>query len=197
MHDALAHRLSLVALHAGALEYCKRLTDAEVATAAAITRQSAHRALADLHEILGVLRTLETDTPPERPQPTLVDLPALIQEAVGAGTKVRLHNRIVDLAGAPDTIGRGAYRMIQESLTNARKHAPDTAVDVILSGRPGGQLLLEVRNPLRLGAAVSATPGSGLGLLGLTERAELMGGRLEHVRSDRDFVVRAWLPWPA
>jgi signal transduction histidine kinase len=197
MHDALAHRLSLVALHAGALEYCKRLTDAEVATAAAITRQSAHRALADLHEILGVLRTLETDTPPERPQPTLVDLPALIQEAVGAGTKVRLHNRIVDLAGAPDTIGRGAYRMIQESLTNARKHAPDTAVDVILSGRPGGQLLLEVRNPLRLGAGVSATPGSGLGLLGLTERAELMGGRLEHVRSDRDFVVRAWLPWPA
>lgn len=197
MHDALAHRLSLVALHAGALEYCQRLTDAEVAASAAITRQSAHRALADLHEILGVLRTLETDTPPERPQPTLVDLPALIQEAVGAGTKVRLHNRIDNLAGAPDTIGRGAYRMIQESLTNARKHAPDTAVDVTLSGRPGGQLQLEVRNPLRLGAAVSATPGSGLGLLGLTERAELMGGRLEHVSSNGDFVVRAWLPWPA
>jgi len=197
MHDALAHRLSLVALHAGALEYCQRLTDAEVASSAAITRQSAHRALADLHEILGVLRTLETDAPPERPQPTLADLPALIQEAVGAGTKVRLHNRIDNLSGAPDTIGRGAYRMIQESLTNARKHAPHTAVDVTLSGRPGGQLLLEVRNPLRVGAAATALPGSGLGLLGLTERAELMGGRLEHVRSDGDFVVRAWLPWPA
>ena len=87
--------------------------------------------------------------------------------------------------------------MIQESLTNARKHAPDTAVDVTLSGRPGGQLVLEVRNPLRLGSAASATPGSGLGLLGLTERAELIGGRLEHVTSDGDFVVRAWLPWPA
>jgi signal transduction histidine kinase len=87
--------------------------------------------------------------------------------------------------------------MIQESLTNARKHAPDTAVDVTLSGRAGGQLRLEVRNPLRLGSAVSATPGSGLGLLGLTERAELIGGRLEHVRLDGDFVVRAWLPWPA
>ena len=62
---------------------------------------------------------------------------------------------------------------------------------------PGGQLRLEVRNPLRLGSAVSATPGSGLGLLGLTERAELIGGRLEHLRSDGDFVVRAWLPWPA
>lgn len=197
MHDALAHRLSLVALHAGALEYCQGLSEAEVAQAAAITRQSAHLALQDLHAILGVLRTLETDAPPERPQPTLVDLPALVQEAMGSGTRVRLHNRIDNLAGAPDAIGRSAYRMIQESLTNARKHAPDTAVDVTLSGRPGGQLMLEVRNPLRLGSPVSATPGSGLGLLGLTERAELIGGRLEHVRLDGDFVVRAWLPWPA
>ncbi|MFG1816857.1 sensor histidine kinase [Kribbella sp. NPDC049174] len=197
MHDALAHRLSLVALHAGALEYCRALSDAEVAEAAAITRQSAHSALNDLHQILGVLRTLEADSPPERPQPTLLDLPALIQEAVGGGTRVRLHNQIDNLAGAPDAIGRSAYRMIQESLTNARKHAPNTAVDVTLSGRPGGQLVLEVRNPLRLGSAVSATPGSGLGLLGLTERAELIGGRLEHVSSDGDFVVRAWLPWPA
>ncbi|WBQ08384.1 sensor histidine kinase [Kribbella sp. CA-293567] len=196
MHDALAHRLSLVALHAGALEYCQRLSGEEVAAAAAVTRQSAHDALADLHEILGVLRALETDAPPERPQPTLADLPALIQEAVEAGTKVQLHNQIDNLAAAPDTIGRNAYRMVQEGLTNARKHAPNTAVDVTLSGRPGTQLLLEVRNPLRLGAA-STTPGSGLGLLGLTERAELMGGRLEHVSSDGNFVVRAWLPWPA
>ena len=197
MHDVLAHRLSLVALHAGALEYCRSLSDAEVAKAAAITRQSAHSALDELHEILGVLRTLETDASPERPQPTLADLPALVQEAIGSGTRVRLHNLVGNLAEAPDAIGRGAYRMIQESLTNARKHAPDTAVDVTLSGRAGGQLMLEVRNPLRLGSAVSATPGSGLGLLGLTERAELIGGRLEHVRLDGDFVVRAWLPWPA
>ena len=196
MHDALAHRLSLVALHAGALEYCRGLSEDEVAEAAAITRKSAYLALQDLHAILGVLRTLETDAP-ERPQPTLADLPALVQEAIGSGTTVRLHNQVDNLAAAPDAIGRGAYRMIQESLTNARKHAPDTAVDVTLSGRPGGQLMLEVRNPLRLGSPASPTPGSGLGLLGLTERAELIGGRLEHLTSDRDFVVRAWLPWPA
>ena len=54
-----------------------------------------------------------------------------------------------------------------------------------------------MRNPIRVGAAASATPGSGLGLLGLTERAELIGGRLEHATSGGDFVVRAWLPWPA
>jgi signal transduction histidine kinase len=196
MHDVLAHRLSLVALNAGALEYCEKLSPAEVAQAAAITRMGAHRALEDLHEILGVLRTLDADSGPERPQPTLADLPSLVEENIGAGTTVRLHNRLDNMAGAPDALGRSAYRMIQESLTNARKHAPDTAVDVTLSGGPGGQLVLEVRNPIRVGAAASATPGSGLGLLGLSERAELIGGRLEHDSHDGDFVVQAWLPWP-
>ncbi|GAA1520171.1 sensor histidine kinase [Kribbella lupini] len=213
MHDVLAHRLSLVALHAGALEYCRRLSDDEVAEAAAVTRQSAHLALEELHDILGVLRTLQPAGSPERPQPTLVDLPALVEETSRSGTKIRLHNRIGNLSSAPDALGRSAYRMIQESLTNARKHAPDTAVDVTLDGRPGELLVLEVRNPLRLGAAVpagagqpppdsrpsalQAPPGAGLGLLGLAERAELVGGRFEHATADGQFVVRAWLPWPA
>jgi signal transduction histidine kinase len=196
MHDVLAHRLSLVALQAGALELCRGLSDDEVAEAAAVTRKSAHRALEDLHEILGVLRTVEQSTAPEPPQPTLVDLPSLVEEAQDAGTRVRLHNGVADLGQAPEASGRSVYRMVQESLTNARKHAPDTTVDVTLSGGPGGGLGLEVRNPIRVGAAASATPGSGLGLIGLVERAELIGGRLEHEASDGDFVVRAWLPWP-
>lgn len=197
MHDVLAHRLSLVAMHAGALSYRRGLSESEVADAADVIRANAHSALADLREILGVLRTAEADGPPDRPQPTLVDLPSLVDEALGAGTQVRLHNQIGDLAQAPEAIGRSAYRMIQEGLTNARKHAPDTTVDIVLSGCPGGELLLEVRNPIRVGAGVSATPGAGLGLVGLTERAELIGGRLEHAVSDGEFVVSAWLPWPA
>ncbi|GAB2603743.1 histidine kinase [Kribbella endophytica] len=211
MHDVLAHRLSLVALHAGALEYCRSLSDDEVAEAAAVTRQSAHLALEELHDILGVLRELQPTASPERPQPTLVDLPALVQEASHSGAKIRLHNRIESLASAPDALGRSAYRMIQESLTNARKHAPDTAVDITLDGGPGELLMLEVRNPLRLGSAVptgagvgqpplgpeQTPPGAGLGLLGLAERAELIGGRFEHGTTDGQFVVRAWLPWPA
>ena len=196
MHDVLAHRLSLVALQAGALEYCRGLTDAEVAEAAAVTRKSAHRALEDLHAILGVLRTVDPAATPEPPQPTLVDLPSLVEEAQGAGTRVRLHNQVADLGQAPEAAGRSVYRMVQESLTNARKHAPDTTVDVTLSGGPGGGLGLEVRNPIRVGAATSETPGSGLGLIGLVERAELIGGRLDHEATDGDFVVTAWLPWP-
>ena len=197
MHDVLAHRLSLVAMHAGALSYRRGLTDDEVAESADVIRSNAHHALADLRDILGVLRTADGSADPDPPQPTLVDLPALLAEALAAGTRVRLHNGIGALAQPPDAIGRSAYRMVQESLTNARKHAPDTTVDVLLSGEPGGELLLEVRNPIRVGAVASTTPGSGLGLVGLTERAELIGGRLEHATSGAEFVVRAWLPWPA
>jgi signal transduction histidine kinase len=197
MHDVLAHRLSLVAVHAGALSYRRGLTEAEVAESADVIRENAHHALADLREILGVLRTPEATAPPDRPQPTMVDLPALLAEARTAGTNVRLHDAIGDLAEIPATIGRSAYRMIQESLTNARKHAPDTSVDVVLEGGAGGQLVVEVRNPLRVGAVASVTPGSGLGLVGLTERAELIGGHLEHSVRDGEFVLRASLPWPA
>jgi signal transduction histidine kinase len=111
---------------------------------------------------------------------------------------VRLHNGVGDLTGAPASIGRSAYRVIQESLTNARKHAPDTTVDVGLHGAPGGELRLEIRNPVRLGASAARTPGAGVGLIGLTERAELSGGSLEHeLTDDGEFVVRASLPWPA
>ena len=184
MHDVLAHRLSLVALHAGALEYCRGLTRRRGGRGSRHHPQDAHQALEDLHEILGVLRTVDPTATPEPPQPTLVDLPSLVEEAQGAGTRVRLHNGIDDLAEAPEAVGRSVYRMVQESLTNARKHAPDTTVDVTLSGGPGGGLGLEVRNPIRVGAAASATPGSGLGLIGLdrARRADRWPPRARGIR---------------
>jgi signal transduction histidine kinase len=197
MHDVLAHRLSLVAMHAGALSYRQGLSEQEVAEAADVIQSSAHQALGDLREVLGVLREEERDVP-DRPQPTLKDVPALVDQARVAGTQVRLHNFIGDLGVAPEAIGRSAYRVIQESLTNARKHAPDTTVDISLSGSAGQTLALEVRNPVRVGAVHPQTPGAGLGLIGLTERAELSGGSLEHtLTAEGDFVVRTWFPWPA
>jgi len=198
MHDVLAHRLSLVAMHAGALSYRRGLSEAELADAAEVIQSNAHQALIELREVLGVLREDEADSiPADRPQPTLSDVPDLVENARVAGGHVRLHNGVGDLTTAPASIGRSAYRVIQESLTNARKHAPDTTVDVGLHGAPGGELTLEIRNPVRLGAVAGRTPGAGLGLIGLTERAELIGGVLEHGMSDGEFVVRARLPWPA
>ena len=199
MHDVLAHRISLVAMHAGAMAYRTDLSPDKTRRTAEVIQANAHHALVDLRQVLGMLRDDRPKDAPERPQPTLRDIPDLIDEAVAAGMNVRLTNDVEDLEPAPETIGRSAYRIIQEGLTNARKHAPNTTVRVQLSGEEGGELTVEIRNPLRVGddRRDAALPESGLGLIGLVERAELSGGRLEHGRTaSREFVVRAHLPWP-
>jgi signal transduction histidine kinase len=196
MHDVLAHRISLVAMHAGALSYRGDLTPEESRVTAEIIQQNAHHALLDLREILGVLRDSPTPDLVERPQPTLRDLAELIEDEQRAGAHIRVVSS-VEYDAVPASIGRNAYRMVQESLTNARKHAPDTTVQLKLEGGPGAGLRIEVRNPARVGMA-TGVPGAGLGLIGLAERAELSGGHLEHFTDVQgDFVVDAWLPWPS
>jgi signal transduction histidine kinase len=98
----------------------------------------------------------------------------------------------------PDAIGRNALRIVQEALTNARRHAAAAPVDVRLVGAPGEGLTIDGRNPAPvLTAGTAAIPGSGTGLVGLAERAALSGGRLEHgLDTAGDFYVHAWLPWP-
>jgi len=202
MHDVLAHRISLLSLHAGALEFHPDAPAEEVARAAGVIRQSAHQALQDLRRVISVLRWPADGAAPPPPQPTLADLPALVDDSRQAGTRVRLDSRLDDLEAAPADLGRDAYRVVQEALTNARKHAPACAVWLVVEGGPGAGLTVEARNRLPLGGAAGPVaplvPGAGLGLVGLTERGELAGGRLEHgPTADGHFRLRAWLPWPA
>jgi signal transduction histidine kinase len=195
MHDVLAHRISLLSVHAGALEFRPDAPPNEIAQAAGVIRASAHQALQDLREVIGVLRDDAGDGAPERPQPSLTDLPALIDESRRAGMAVDWENKLHDVTVVPANIGRSAYRTVQESLTNARKHAPGAAVRVLVDGSAGSGLTVEVRNSLV--KAAPEIPGAGAGLIGLTERAMLAGGRLEHGRTlQGDFRVHAWLPWP-
>ncbi|KKD03838.1 sensor histidine kinase [Streptomyces sp. WM6386] len=194
MHDVLAHRLTLLSVHAGALEFRPDAPREEVARAAGVIRESAHEALQDLREIIGVLRAGDQDDT-GRPQPTLAALDALVTESREAGMKVSLDTRVTDPAAVPASVGRTAYRIAQEGLTNARKHAPGTEVTVSVEGAPGEGLTVTVRNPAPEGE-VTPVPGSGQGLIGLTERATLAGGRLEHgPEAGGGFGVRAWLPW--
>jgi signal transduction histidine kinase len=194
MHDVLAHRLSLLSVHAGALEFRPDAPRAEVARAAGVIRESAHEALQDLREIIGVLRSGDSDDA-GRPQPTLAALDALVTESRQAGMKVALAGRVTDPATVPASTGRTAYRIAQETLTNARKHAPGAEVAVSVTGAPGDGLTVTVRNAPPDGA-VPPVPGSGQGLIGLAERAALAGGTLTHGRTaDGGFEVRAWLPW--
>jgi len=96
----------------------------------------------------------------------------------------------------PPGLDLSAYRIVQEALTNARKHAPDTSVRASISGAPGRGIVVEVCNPLRIGHHGATAPRSGLGLVGLAERAALSGGTLTHeITDDSTFVLRAQLPW--
>jgi signal transduction histidine kinase len=197
MHDVLAHRISLLSLHAGALEIRPDAAPAEVAGAAGVIRASAHQALQDLREVIGVLREEPAaDHPPERPQPTLQELAALADESRAAGVTIRLDVR-VEPSQVPDGTGRAAYRIVQEGLTNARKHAPGAAVTVEVGGAAGHGLTVDVRNRWPSAGRPLVIPGAGTGLIGLAERATLAGGRLSHGRgADDEFLLTAWLPWP-
>ncbi len=194
MHDVLAHRISLVTMHAGALTYRKDLSADEMRETAEVIQENSHQAMVELREVLGLLRDGPGDAAPELPQPSATDIPALLDEAKRAGMNVQ--SELIDLAAVPDTLGRTVYRVIQEGLTNARKHAPSTLVRVRLDGGPDVGLTVDVRNLLPLGSPTSG-PESGLGLIGLAERTALAGGRLTHrVTPDHEFVLTAWIPWP-
>jgi signal transduction histidine kinase len=199
MHDVLAHRISLLSLHAGALEFHPDAPPEDVARAAGVIRQNAHLALEDLRRVIGVLRDPGANGAPEPPQPTLADVPALVEDSRQAGMRLRFDNRLGDLSAVPASAGRDAYRIVQEGLTNARKHAPACAVGLTLAGAAGTGLTIEVRNRLPAGApAPPEIPGAGTGLVGLVERAALAGGRLQHGRDDAGrYRLSAWLPWPA
>ncbi|WP_422737694.1 sensor histidine kinase [Micromonospora sp. WMMD729] len=185
MHDVVAHRVSLMVVHAGALEVTT--TDPATTEAAALIRTTGRQALTDLREVLGVLRQGEAAVVPER---GLDALDELIGESRTAGLRVSRQDVGVPTA-LPATLGRTAYRVVREALTNVRKHAADAETIVRLRYLPDG-LEVVVRN----GPSVAGPelPGSGQGLLGLRERVELLGGRLEATPIDGGFLVRALIP---
>jgi signal transduction histidine kinase len=195
MHDVLAHRLSLLATYAGALEYRPDAPPEQLARAAGVVRAGVHQALEELRDVISVLRADEI-ADGQRPQPGLADLDALVAESRDAGTPVDVVARISHPEDLPDAVGRTVYRVVQEGLTNARRHAPGNAVRALLDGHPGDQVLVELTNPIA--PAAPAVDGTGTGLIGLTERVRLAGGELDHaIGADGEFRLRARLPWPA
>ena len=190
MHDVLAHRLSLLSLHAGALEYRPDAPPAEIAATAGVVREAAAEALEELRDVIGVLRE-GTEGESRPPQPTLADLPALIEESRAAGMRIEAD---LDLPEAGGSIGRTAYRVVQEGLTNARKHAPGVLVRVKVT-TSAEALRIEIRNPAPLSPPpAAALPGAGSGLIGLGERVQLANGELRHEWDGGGFALVATLP---
>jgi signal transduction histidine kinase len=197
MHDVLAHRISLITMHAGALTYRTDLSADEMRETAELIQTKSHEALSDLRSVLGVLRGDDPSSLRERPQPTFGDLSALVNEAEESGMRVQYDDRVLDAPEMPEQVGRTTYRIVQEGLTNARKHAPGVTVLVDVDGSPTDGVTIRIRNPARSAHATNGatTPGAGLGLVGLGERAKLAGGRLETRREGGTFELTGWLPW--
>jgi signal transduction histidine kinase len=194
MHDVLAHRLSLLSLHAGALEFRPDASPEEVSEAAGVIRETAQTALRELRDVIGVLRD-EAEGTLQPPQPTLAQLPALIEESRAAGMRIRLNMDAHVDDSLPAAVGRTAYRVVQEGLTNARKHAQAAAVDVTISASDHS-LIVRVANKHPVGVLATGMQGSGAGLVGLAERVSLLGGELKHGTDENgDFVLLAALPW--
>jgi signal transduction histidine kinase len=207
MHDVLAHRLTLLATYAGALEYRPDAPPGQLSRAAGVIRSGVHQALEELREVITVMRDddaggAEGGTPGEAagggPQPTLADLPRVVGESRDAGVLVRFDSQVADPRAVPGGLGRTAYRIVQEGLTNARKHAGGQPVEVAVAGQAGAELVIDIRNPLASDPfAPPAAPGGGMGLAGLAERAHRAGGHVDHgVTASGEFRLHASLPWP-
>ena len=186
MHDVLAHRLSILSVHAGALENGR--LPPEYTEAAHVIRTSAHAALEELRQVIGLLRS-EDATGVEPPQPTLAEIAGLVEESRAAGLDVSV-DMSVD-GDVPELVGRTAYRTVQEGLTNARKHAGEERVELRVGGGPPLEVEL-----ISHGSGTRLLPGSGTGLVGIAERVELAGGSLHAgPAADGTFVLRVTLPW--
>lgn len=176
MHDTLSHRLSLVAIHAGALSYPREGVPAEFTDAARTIRAEAQNAVEDLRTVLSALREdLSQD-----PRTTLEELVAAAQEAGTQVTVTYADGASPDVFTGLSTMAQHAvHRAVQEGLTNARKHAAGQPVSITVR-EVAGEVGVEMRNPLPAAPAGdrAGTSAGGYGLVGLRERVELSGGRM-------------------
>jgi signal transduction histidine kinase len=195
MHDVLAHKVSLIALHAGGLEVTANPEADRVHATAKLIGTTAREAMDDLREVLGVLRAGGAgDGTDLAPQPGTADIERVVEASRAAGVHTTLTVELTDL---PDAVARAAYRVVRESLTNVHKHARGAATAVAISGDEARGVSVEVVNE-RPVSQVTLLPGAGAGLIGLRERVGLLGGSLGYGPSaDGGWRVTAWLPWHA
>jgi signal transduction histidine kinase len=191
MHDVVAHHMSMIAVQAETAPYrLPDLPDAARAELAGIAT-SARSALTDMRRLLGALRA-DTDEPMKEPQPGLSELPALVHRAQEAGMAVTFGTADVD--DVPEAVGLAAYRIAQEALANAARHAAGSAVHLSVRGLPD-RIELTVHNEPGAGGTAPAA-GHGHGLIGIQERVELLGGEMSAGPDGvGGYLVEAMLPF--
>ncbi|MFD4501528.1 sensor histidine kinase [Streptomyces sp. NPDC058457] len=203
MHDSLGHQLALIAVHTGALEVDRELTDSQ-REVVGVLREASVTAMHELREAVGILRDGTPDQARERedaPEPVTrgaAGIDALVAAAQGTRAVVELRRTGETRPLAP-AVDHAAYRIVQEALTNALKHAPGAAIAVELRYEPDS-LVVEVANgpvPPTAGDAGRTVVSGGQGLTGLQERARLVGGMVHTgAAADGGFRVAGVLPYP-
>jgi signal transduction histidine kinase len=190
LHDVVAHRVSLMTVQAGAARTVAADDPAAAVRAMAAVEEAGRQALEELRHLLGVLRPPSAPAAVE-PQPGLDGLAALVESTRRAGVDVALTTEGV-VTGLPGRVELSAYRIVQESLTNVVKHAGPGARTLVRLTNDGSCLLVEVTDD---GSGTTVLPGAGHGIVGMRERALLLGGTLDvGPGADGGFGVRAALP---
>lgn len=189
VHDTVAHHISLISLQASALEVQRGAGDAQVQAAAQQVRSSAQQAIAEMR---GLITTLRAGEDPHAPGATLDDLAGLLDGARRQGRWVTSSVWVTDGGAASPALTRAAFRIVQEGLTNALKHAPGLPVEVTVRASPAEGVRIRVLNPM---PAACPAPGTGSGLVGMRERAALAGGTVDARVEQGWHVLDARLPW--
>ena len=194
LHDVLAHQLTAIAVQSGSARMALATGRVEPAEVLGTVERLAREALGELGHLLGVLRSEPDDMLARRPAPGLRDLEHLVQAGRAAGLDVALR-----VQGPPRPLPDGAdlvaYRIVQESVTNAARHSPGASTLISVAYTAEGVAITVANGPAERPAHA---PGTGRGLLGMRERAELHGGSLRAGRTpDGGFEVAARIPVPA
>lgn len=197
LHDVVAHTLTAINVQAGAA--AERLDPGEARDALERIEATSHAAIGELRTIVGVLRGPETADAPRAPTPGLPDIADLVARAHDQGLDVALQMAGSPPASVSEPTSLAAYRIVQESLTNVRRHAPGAAVTVRLRFDPAG-VAITVDNgrcgsPPAAGAGSAESANGGVGIIGMRERATAVGGQLDAAPTDGGFRVRAELPY--
>ena len=185
LHDVIAHTLVVSQLHVTGARLAVETDPADAARSLAEAERLGRESLAEVRRAVGLLRE-DADGGNVAPLPGAADLPALVERFRSTGADVTL-GVAGDISALPTVTGLAMYRIVQESLTNAAKHAPGTSVVVGVHVEPA-------RVVLTVDSAGSPGHGSGLGLLSMRERASALGGRCEAGPGGRGWLVRAELP---
>jgi signal transduction histidine kinase len=192
LHDIAAHTLTTINVQAGVAAHLIDRNPVHAREALATIETASHEALEELRTILGVLREPENGRAPRDPLPGLAAVGSLIEQARGAGLQVSLEVEGDQPPRIPEAVQLAAFRILQESLTNTRRHAPGAVASINLSYGADG-LRLAVENDARAGRANGSQ--RGVGILGMHERVAALGGTLDAGRAGDRFRVVAELPY--